>query len=153
MSLSGLILAGGNSTRMGEDKASLELAGKSLLEHGSTLLEAVGCQDIMVSSNTVPGALKDRFSGYGPVAGIEAALHHLLEQGISGTLVVIPIDMVLLKPGTLSQLLQGAQSEEIQCFEGQPLPIAIPRSFVVFFRRSSRYCWINPATGIAIGSG
>ena len=76
--VSGYVLAGGRSSRMGRDKALLELAGKALAEHAVTKLRRI-CQKVAVLSND-PGlerfapVVGDLHPGCGPMSGLEAAL-------------------------------------------------------------------------------
>ena len=79
--LSGVVLAGGLSTRFGSDKAAAEIGGVSLLERAVRMLESV-LDDVWVSvrPDQVSDALRsryrclpDRHPGKGPAAGLEAA--------------------------------------------------------------------------------
>jgi molybdenum cofactor guanylyltransferase len=76
----GFILAGGESSRMGRDKALLELNGEPLIVRAARLLETV------VGAPTVVGyreefralglrAIADDAPGAGPLGGIATALH------------------------------------------------------------------------------
>src|SRR5699024_11381912 len=81
----GVILAGGNSTRFGEDKALYELQGTPMYEHIADAMKISGVTDeIIVSTNQrlagafnyetvtdVPG-----FLDKGPLGGIYAAAKH-----------------------------------------------------------------------------
>ncbi|WP_446831422.1 molybdenum cofactor guanylyltransferase [Candidatus Foliamicus sp.] len=79
--LSGLVLAGGQSTRFGSDKAAARIAGASLLERAARLL--AGClDDVWVSVRPEHAldplrsrfrCLPDRYPQRGPAAGLEAA--------------------------------------------------------------------------------
>jgi molybdopterin-guanine dinucleotide biosynthesis protein A len=83
--VTGFILAGGKSTRMGRDKAALLLDGRTLLEHALDVLrQAVGNKSDAVSilgsrqlysGHRVP-VVEDIFPGCGPLSGIHAALTH-----------------------------------------------------------------------------
>jgi molybdopterin-guanine dinucleotide biosynthesis protein A len=79
--LSAVILAGGQSRRMGFDKAGLELDGQSLLARAVARLREMGVREIFISGradrdDAAMGCpvLLDRQPGLGPVAGIERAL-------------------------------------------------------------------------------
>jgi molybdopterin-guanine dinucleotide biosynthesis protein A len=76
----GAVLIGGQSRRMGRDKALLSWEGKALWEHMTETLGAVLPHVMLVSSEPdrhhLPGwaVVADRFSGRGPLAGLHAAL-------------------------------------------------------------------------------
>jgi molybdopterin-guanine dinucleotide biosynthesis protein A len=74
-----LILAGGNSRRMGRDKATLAAGGRTLVEHLAERLSPVVDEVLVSVGRTTPvlGAFPlvvDRFPGLGPLAGIHAGL-------------------------------------------------------------------------------
>jgi molybdopterin-guanine dinucleotide biosynthesis protein A len=78
--IGGYVLAGGESSRMGRDKALLELAGKPLLCHAVKKLRRV-CMDVRVLSSKAELAsfaplVPDLHPGCGPMGGMEAALAH-----------------------------------------------------------------------------
>ena len=110
-SLKGLILAGGHSTRMGEDKASLSYHGQSQLAHGAFLLSEY-CSEVFVScraNQKLPEdaahlpVLEDKLLGMGPMSGIFSAFQ---EQNDAAWL-VIACDLPLLNEAFLKQLLEG----------------------------------------------
>jgi molybdenum cofactor guanylyltransferase len=75
------VLAGGKSSRMGRDKASLSLNGQTLLQHAlSTLREISGDVSILGSRRIYAdqGApvIEDIIPECGPLGGIHAALTH-----------------------------------------------------------------------------
>ena len=79
-----VILAGGKSSRMGRDKASLTLGHETFLQRIAAELDACGFQEKYVSLGTgekteirIPGGwtvLRDRYRDCGPLGGIHAAL-------------------------------------------------------------------------------
>jgi molybdopterin-guanine dinucleotide biosynthesis protein A len=74
----GYVLAGGKSSRMGSDKALLELAGKPLVRHASTKLRRL-CAEVSILGNDsalerFAPLVRDLHPECGPLGGIEAAL-------------------------------------------------------------------------------
>jgi molybdopterin-guanine dinucleotide biosynthesis protein A len=91
--VSGYVLAGGRSSRMGTDKALLRLAGKPLIEHAVAKLRRV-CADVdILSSNPALAAyaplVPDLHPDCGPISGIEAALIHSRHDWS----LILPVDM------------------------------------------------------------
>lgn len=139
MQFSALILAGGQSSRMGQDKALLSLNGQSLLAHMQQLALATGACEVLVSRNQ-PGFIADQTQQQGPLAGILAALEHCQ----SAQLLVLPIDTPLLTVLSLQRLLQHAAgiatdsaadsaankspANSAACFANSPLPCVLPVS-------------------------
>lgn len=75
-----LLLAGGASTRMGRDKALLDLRGTPVWQHLRDLLLAAGCSDVLISAastSAIPGAFADDVPGLGPLGGLASALLRL----------------------------------------------------------------------------
>lgn len=72
------VLAGGQSTRMGREKAMLELGGRTLLERALQLALTVAAEAIVVGSRgefeRYGRLLEDVYPGQGPLGGIHAAL-------------------------------------------------------------------------------
>ena len=81
LNLSGFVLAGGKSHRMGRAKAELVLGGETMLERQIQVLRAV-CRSVAVIGNPqspsnldIPG-WPDELPGRGPAGGIYTALVH-----------------------------------------------------------------------------
>ena len=74
----GFVLAGGRSSRMGTDKAFLELDGRTLLDRTLNLLHVLTPKVSIVGPVSKFAAygpvIEDRYAGRGPLAGIHAAL-------------------------------------------------------------------------------
>jgi len=72
------VLAGGQSTRMGREKAMLELGGRTLLERALQLALTVAAEAMVVGSRgefeRYGRVLEDVYPGQGPLGGIHAAL-------------------------------------------------------------------------------
>lgn len=120
-----LVLCGGKSSRMGRDKALLELDGETLLERTKRLGKALGAQQVLVSRNEA-GFIQDLVSDAGPMAGIAAAIPHCH----TGWLLVLPVDMPLLTPQALDPLLLDSLVYPRGSFiEGFPLPVLLENTY------------------------
>jgi len=105
----GFVLAGGRSTRMGQDKARLPLAGRSLLELALDKLRALplaAAPRIAGTHSDHAGVVADLHPGCGPLSGIEAAL----AASTQPLNVFLPVDMPLLPPPFLLWMLRRAQT-------------------------------------------
>jgi molybdenum cofactor guanylyltransferase len=102
--IAGVVLAGGNSRRMGENKSLIQWEGKSLLELQAEKLWAC-CESVYFSSGSnepLPVALlcvPDKFGGKGPMDGIASAFH----ASDASALLVLAVDL----PGVSLRLLRG----------------------------------------------
>jgi molybdopterin-guanine dinucleotide biosynthesis protein A len=76
--LTGFVLAGGKSTRMGRDKAVITLHGRTLLETSLATLRGVAPEVFILGAphiySAYGAAIPDIFPGCGPLGGIHAAL-------------------------------------------------------------------------------
>jgi len=124
-SLLGCVLAGGQSTRFGSDKALATLNGRTLLDHSVLWLEshcgaviAAGRDDARVLC--VPDWPE---SGLGPLGGLAGALRHAAGHG-HDALLTIGVDSLGL-PDDLPALLAPGPS----CLSAQPVvglwPVAV----------------------------
>jgi molybdopterin-guanine dinucleotide biosynthesis protein A len=106
----GFVLAGGRSTRMGQDKALLSLAGLSLLDLALDKLRALplaGTPRIAAARSDLSShaaVIADLHPGCGPLSGIEAAL----AASAQPLNVFLPVDLPLLPPPFLLWMLQRA---------------------------------------------
>jgi molybdopterin-guanine dinucleotide biosynthesis protein A len=106
-----LLLAGGESRRMGQPKSLLPVEGATLLEWLAGRL-APGFEQVLVAARDplqLPESLRDRFvadrhPGAGPLAGVEAGL----ESAGGRTVVAVACDMPYLSSGLLGCLLEAA---------------------------------------------
>ena len=90
----GLLLTGGASLRMGEDKALIELGGHRLVDRAAALLTAVADPVIEVG----PGwsglpAVREDPPGSGPLAALSAGAAALRAAGHDGSVLVLAVDM------------------------------------------------------------
>jgi molybdenum cofactor guanylyltransferase len=104
----GVVLAGGQSSRFGSDKAFAELGGHTLIARSVELLSG-WCEQVVVAgrvSAPVSTIADWPRAGMGPLGGIAAALHLARDQGYASAL-TIGVDAVGL-PGNLPELLAPA---------------------------------------------
>ncbi|WP_257283146.1 molybdenum cofactor guanylyltransferase [Endozoicomonas sp. SESOKO1] len=122
--LYGLVLAGGRSSRMGQDKSRLSWFGRPLYQHMVSLLIRAGIGQVLISgsgfSSDDDAVIDDVVPGRGPISGIHAALQRLQD---GDRLLVIPVDMPLV-PADAIRILGDQQ--RACCFEGFNLPVMLP---------------------------
>lgn len=122
----GLVLAGGRSTRMGQDKSQLVYRQSTLLASACKALKQAGLENVIVSSNRIKGALADVVPNCGPISAIHAMAHSHTGRKAKA-MVILPIDMPLLPVEFLKQMcLQGNKIRTVCHFESHPLPAYIP---------------------------
>jgi molybdopterin-guanine dinucleotide biosynthesis protein A len=104
MNFSAVILAGGQSRRMGRDKAFLEIDGKTLLARQLETVRVAGAAEMFISGRVDADysafgcrVLPDQFTDAGPLAGVEAAL----AVATNPLLLVLAVDL----PGITAKLL------------------------------------------------
>ncbi len=140
MEITGLVLAGGRSERMGQDKGLLPLHGRPLIEYALTALRPqVGALLISANRNVdayaaygFPVVRDLRADFQGPLAGIEAGL----AAANTGWLLCVPCDAAQL-PGDLATRLlarleeSGAELSAVENADGLiPTCCLLPRSLL-----------------------
>lgn len=123
MTLGAIILAGGASRRMGEDKALIEWGGVRAIDHVARLAAEVGADPVIVSGadygyRFVP----DPQAGAGPVAGLLAASAVLRTQGVEAA-VVLAVDAPTITAADLAPLL--AAPAPGAAYVGLPAPMVL----------------------------
>jgi molybdopterin-guanine dinucleotide biosynthesis protein A len=111
MTFSALLLAGGESRRMGREKATLDFDGQPLWQRQLELLRTLDPEKIFVSARTPPSWLPDDVSlllddppSRGPVSGLTKAL-----TAIGTThLIVLAVDMPFMTVGEFRRLTELA---------------------------------------------
>jgi len=114
--LSAYILAGGKSSRMGRDKALLELAGKPLIAHAVTKLRRItphvhilaGAEGANPALAPYAPLIPDLHPGTGPIGGIEAALAH----SVFGWNLILPVDIPFLPTAFLGHWVRSTIADE-----------------------------------------
>jgi len=115
--IAGVVLAGGKSSRMGQDKALLNYNGSSLLDHSIGLLTRAGISDIYVSGDFAGyDCISDSMDNRGPAHAISDVL---LELNNFDAVIFMPVDMPLVSQEILSLLLS---QNKTSYFVNYPLP-------------------------------
>ena len=114
MNFSAVILAGGNSSRMGRDKAWLKVGGQRLLERQVERVCEMGAVEVFISGRTGTDysefggqVLVDHFARVGPLAGIERAL----AVTKSPLLLVLAVDLAEMSAEFLRKLAAGCSMD------------------------------------------
>lgn len=106
--ISAFILAGGRSTRMGQDKAFLQLHGRTLLEHAIDTAKSVTPMVRIVGSHekfaTYGDVVEDAFEQRGPLGGIHAALR----ASATELNLLLAVDTPFVQPCALEFLIDVA---------------------------------------------
>lgn len=140
-----VILAGGDSRRMGQDKAMLPLHGKPLLQHVSESMTQLF--PVVIVSVRGPRAgldlpqVCDALSDGGPLAGLAAALGHIETPW----LFAVGCDMPFVSPGVMAVLADRRDGHQavVPVVQGHPQPLA------AFYRRDC----LDAIRDIQAGSG
>lgn len=117
----GVVLAGGLSSRMGQDKALLQRGddknGLSMADFSKQLLINSGINNVVISGDKqqVPDSVKTA----GPVGGIYSVLQYCLNNKISAkALLILPVDLPLMTASALNELrLKGELSQKATFFK------------------------------------
>ena len=107
----GLILAGGLSSRMGQNKADLTLGEQSLLARNQQILSNAGISKVVTSGNG-PDQLPDLHLNIGPLAGIYAFCQAYPD---AEDVLVLAVDMPALDEQALIELLNYGQHYQVSC--------------------------------------
>jgi len=103
------VLAGGRSSRMGVDKAFLELDGRTLLQRALRLASSVSDDVRIVGPRekfaTYDRVMEDRYEGRGPLAGIHAAL----AESEAALNLMLAVDLPFVDPVFLKLLVKSAR--------------------------------------------
>lgn len=99
-----MILAGGESRRMGTDKAFVEIAGRTMLDWVAAALAPV-CEEVVVvgdidGATTLPNIADPGAPHRGPLAGLVAAMHHVPDQWLA----LVAVDQPWLRAETARRL-------------------------------------------------
>ncbi len=129
--MAAIILAGGRSTRLGRDKASEVLLGRTLLQRAVDAFAGIADEYVVVTAvgQTLPRVetqvrlrvVEDAYPQTGPLGGIYTGLRAMeAAQGI-----VVACDMPLLQPALLLELIRLAPDADVvvPLQDGLPEPL------------------------------
>jgi molybdopterin-guanine dinucleotide biosynthesis protein A len=135
--LTGAVLTGGRSRRMGRDKALVAVDGTPMVQRAAAALVAAGASPVVCIGGDA-GALAalglvvvpDRWPGLGPLGGLATALASaLVTRPGPGRVLVAACDQPWLDPAVLRRLVDAADASPVAAvvvFDGggrrQPLP-------------------------------
>ena len=141
--LNGLVLAGGKSTRMGEDKALLQWHGKGQMYYLADILKQF-CSEVFIScrveqANSIDKkyeVITDEFEDAGPLAAIISAFH----QNKNCAWLVVACDLPLLDAKTIDFLVQQRDETAVattfqSAYDNLPEPLITiwePKSLPLF---------------------
>ena len=139
--ITGIILAGGKSSRMGEDKGFLKLNGKTFMSSIIAALKPIVGEIIIVSNNSEYDVFNlkrvaDSMEDSGPLAGLYSGLLHSETENN----IVLSCDVPLISSSVLKKLLEGAPSEtEVIQFEseGKTMPL------VAMYKKKCRHHFLK----------
>lgn len=138
----GLVLAGGKSQRMGEDKGAMVYHQKTQREHVADLLQP-HCEKVFVSCRPDQAAqieseqpypiLADTFLGLGPLGAILTAFRH----NPDAAWLVAACDLPLLNSDALSQLIRARNVSKIATAFRQPGEEGWPEPLITIWEPKS----------------
>jgi molybdopterin-guanine dinucleotide biosynthesis protein A len=131
VTVGGIVLAGGHSTRMGADKATLDWHGRPLVAHVAALVaEATQGPVVVVTAGgqTLPDLpfelVKDRHPERGPLEGLATGLQAL--AGRADAAFAAATDMPLMTAPVIAKLIAALKPEDdavAPIEDGRPLPL------------------------------
>ena len=124
-----VIMAGGDSRRMGRDKASLVLGEQTLLQRVADAMRLVFPQ-VVVSVRTLRPEIEllqvcDAHADVGPLAGLCAGLDYASQNGVPW-IFAVATDMPFVRPALIEQLANYRSGVDavVPLVDGHPQPLA-----------------------------
>ena len=112
--LTGIVLAGGKSSRMGEDKGLVSFRGRTLVEYPLELLSSL-CKQVLISTNNQEynrfghPLVSDQFTFRAPINGIYSALN----KSNTAHNLMIATDMPFVSVALLKRILNHAEGYDM----------------------------------------
>jgi len=122
----GVVLAGGESSRMGREKALMKYNDRTLIEYSLESISGIEGKPLIISNNREVGnflegieVIPDFLLGRGPLGGIYTALEHTKDD-----IVIVACDTPLLKKETVERLVTEWGNADISVYmnEGKIYP-------------------------------
>ena len=137
--LTGAILAGGKSSRMGTDKGMMQFNGEYLIEKAISALKPC-VNDLLISSGNRAydrfglKRISDIIPSQGPISGIHAALQFAAPEPVF----ILSCDMPWVTAEVIQHIIDSAEDEKL-CIpvhrgELQPLCAVYPSMMAEYFR-------------------
>jgi molybdopterin-guanine dinucleotide biosynthesis protein A len=108
MEFSGVVLNGGQSSRMGVDKGSMSVRGRPLIDISISALRESGAEEIVIVGGEYLECqfagvvqIEDRYPGEGPLGGVITALS-VIEHDLA---VILSNDLLHLDPSTILKIV------------------------------------------------
>ena len=117
----GVVLAGGLSSRMGQDKSQLMRRNTKMLDYSKQLLTDSGINQVVISGDQYQ--VPDLVSKAGPVGGIYSVIVRYQPKA----LLILPVDLPLMNAAELKRLrLAGELSQKACSFQDHNIPLYLP---------------------------
>lgn len=139
--ITGVVLAGGRSSRFGSNKALSEFSGKSLLQNSIELLIPYAKEVVVSGSYPEYETLKrtvleDEIPEIGPMGGIYTAL----KQCTTNWLLILTCDMPLISAEIIEQMLHTYEKGDVIGWihgeNGGPFPLLISKNITLWVEQS-----------------
>jgi molybdopterin-guanine dinucleotide biosynthesis protein A len=146
MTISAVLLAGGKSRRMGEDKAAILFRNAPLWQIQLDLLRRLELEELFISAQTDPPwrpaeiqFVPDDQPSRGPLSGIAAALSRIS----TGHLLALAIDMPFMPESYLRRLCEKVECGRgvVPLIENQAEPLSAPFPAVISRSNRSSESW------------
>ena len=163
----GAVLCGGRSSRMGRDKALVEVDGVAMAARVAGALRAAGCRPVVAIGGDRDAlaalgldVVDDDHPGHGPLGGILTALTHLAVPA-DGTVVVVSCDVPWLTADVVRAVAAGRGGHDVAVGHGTrreplcaawrcPPPVELARAFAAGERAVHRAIALLDAVDVAV---
>jgi molybdopterin-guanine dinucleotide biosynthesis protein A len=124
--VSGLLLTGGTSRRMGADKAGQLVGGQTMGERAGRALQKVAGPVLALGADPGLGLEPVDDPGRGPLAALAAGLRHLAGRGLTQPVLLLSCDLPFVTPELLRLVagLLGGAGAAVPVAEGRRQPLA-----------------------------